>query len=115
MKQQVVGWLVGVLLVTAALGSGPLAPDAGLRPEDRRLIAQLDVRVGAQVEAGRFEEAAEGMRQVADIRQRRQGKGHWQAVDARFEAQRWALLTKVPRKDRPRLVALLVRLAQDRK
>jgi tetratricopeptide (TPR) repeat protein len=54
-----------------------------LQGEDARKAKELEKRVGALQEAGKFEEALPLAQELAELRGRVQGTDHWQAIDAR--------------------------------
>jgi CHAT domain-containing protein/tetratricopeptide (TPR) repeat protein len=108
-------WLLalGVLLAGASAGRAAAPPALGgsLTTQDRQQIAKLQSRVNGHAWAGRFEEATEALQQIAELRQRRQGRRHWQTIDARLVAWNWGRLAKVAKEDRPQVLQALRRMS----
>jgi tetratricopeptide (TPR) repeat protein len=99
-----------VLLVAASQGKAAAPPAPGpvkLTPEQQRQIDVLQQRVNRAWTTERFEEAEKAARQIAALREKWQGKRHWQSIDARFEVEIWQRRTKIPRKNRPKVVLAL--------
>jgi CHAT domain-containing protein/tetratricopeptide (TPR) repeat protein len=57
-----------------------------LQGEDARRAKELEERLGKAQEAGKFENALEAAEALARLRERAQGKDHWEAVTARWDA-----------------------------
>src|SRR5262245_66120104 len=95
---------LAVLLVGAASGFAAAPPQGkGLTPGERRELDRRNEQCLKPVAAGEFAEAAESVRKAVAIRERRQGKDHWETVDLRLVQQRWASLSDLPEKDRRKL------------
>jgi tetratricopeptide (TPR) repeat protein len=58
-----------------------------LQGDDAKKADELRKRLDGLQLAGKFAEAAEIAEQLSHLREERQGKEHWQAVDARFTAE----------------------------
>src|SRR4051812_7789734 len=73
------------LLVAGAAGARPAAPPVlsrALGPDEQRQVKELQALLQGHAQAGRFEDAADAARRVAELRKRAQGAGHWGAIDA---------------------------------
>jgi tetratricopeptide (TPR) repeat protein len=89
--------LSGLLLVPAAAALRADAPKqeaAGKPPwqrllqgEDVRQAKELEERLGKALEAGQWKDALQAAEALARLRERAQGKDHWEAVSARWEAE----------------------------
>jgi tetratricopeptide (TPR) repeat protein len=55
-----------------------------LQGDDARKAEELQKRLDAQLLAGKFDDALAIAEELAGLRQERQGREHWQAVNARF-------------------------------
>src|SRR5262249_13676168 len=64
----------------------------------------LQGQVAQAFNAGRFEEVEQLTRQIASLRERWQGKHHWQTIDARLKVEYSQLQVKIPQKDRADVV-----------
>src|SRR5262245_27876715 len=95
-----IGLLGLVALAMAAWSAAPPAQPRALTDEEQKEVAALVTRQGRHVGAGEFEQAAKVAEQIAAYRRQRQGAGHWQAIDARFQVEEWKRLAAVPVKDR---------------
>jgi CHAT domain-containing protein/tetratricopeptide (TPR) repeat protein len=104
------------LSVTFANGARAAAPPASrtFTGEEQRQIAALEKRVDEQVAKEAFEEVERLTRQVLTLRQRVQGKRHWQSVDARWAVERWQRLARVPAPRRRDVVESLAFALQGR-
>jgi tetratricopeptide (TPR) repeat protein len=58
-----------------------------LQGDDAKKAEELQKRLDELQPAGKFADALETAEQLARLREERQGKEHWQAVDARFTAE----------------------------
>jgi hypothetical protein len=91
-------------LAILLLAPGTRAPAAAppLRPLGKLTWAQgawlklTSSRLTSLVEAGRFAEAEKRAREVVALRERAQGRLHWETRDARLEMERWGRLSRVP-------------------
>src|SRR5690348_16048298 len=92
------GLAPGGLLRPAA---APPALTRELTAIEQKNVAALQARLNRHYGAGELEQAARLAEQIAVVRARLQGAGHWQAIDARFAAGSWQRLAKVPVADRP--------------
>jgi tetratricopeptide (TPR) repeat protein len=94
-----------VLSVGAAEGAAPpaLGP-ARLTKEQEGELARLQQQIGRAEAVGNFEEAVKASRQVVGLREKWQGKRHWETIGARSDLDYWQRLAKVPAKDRPEVV-----------
>ena len=91
----VLAWMLAAL-AAAALRAGEPAkePPAG-KPPWQRLLQGADARRAEEQEkqlerlqaAGKFEDALKVAEALAQLRGKVQGAGHWQAVDARWQAE----------------------------
>jgi tetratricopeptide (TPR) repeat protein len=90
--------LLGMLLVLAGgtmPAETPAEKIAASRPPWQRLLqgadakqaAELQGRVTQQQQAGRWAEALRAADELLELRQRAQGKDHWEAVDAHWQGQ----------------------------
>jgi CHAT domain-containing protein/tetratricopeptide (TPR) repeat protein len=93
---------VGVLLLAVLLARPcPAEGPAGkLNREQETHLRLLQEQINSAFWEGSFERAAEAAREVASSRERWQGKGHCQTVDAQWQVQRYETLARVPEKDR---------------
>jgi len=99
---RILAGLLGVLL--AAVVADAAAPPPRLRnltAEQEKEVRALQIRLAHAAAAGQFAEAARLAEQRAQVRTRWQGKGHWQAINARFEMMAWQHLAKLPRQTGP--------------
>jgi tetratricopeptide (TPR) repeat protein len=88
----VVGLLAGCVVVAtqAPAKEAPLERPAWqrlLRGEDHRKAQRLQEQLATLQSAGNFMEALEVAEELASLRRERQGKDHWQAVNAQFEVE----------------------------
>jgi CHAT domain-containing protein/tetratricopeptide (TPR) repeat protein len=81
-------------------GPEPLKEGRDLTAEERTEVGQLRVERNEHIFAGRFEEAVKASKTIVAYRAERQGRNHWQVIDAQGEVQRCERLTSVPAKDR---------------
>jgi tetratricopeptide (TPR) repeat protein len=84
-----VGLLAGCI-IPAALAEEPVRdkpPCQRLQGADAKKAEELQKRRDALLLAGKLDEALPSAEELAQLRQERQGKEHWQAVDARFTAE----------------------------
>jgi tetratricopeptide (TPR) repeat protein len=92
--------MLGVLGCALALGMAAEAvlsaePAAAGKPAWQRLLQgddakkaeELQKRLNALMPAGKLDEALASAEELARLRQERQGKEHWQAVNARFDVE----------------------------
>jgi tetratricopeptide (TPR) repeat protein len=83
-----------------------------LQGDDARQAKELEDRLGKLQEAGKWEEALKTATAIADLREQKQGKDHWQTIDARWQAEalrRVVRLGKEGQEDFSRSVTLLHR------
>src|SRR5688572_22054466 len=111
-------------LATLALAAGLLLGAGGRSaPPPARGPARLDAAQQGQIDAviqqrglgfvrGDFEQAAQKAREMAALREKWQGKGHWQTMDARLEVEEWQRRARVADKDRPEVVRALTLLGE---
>src|SRR5262245_23428750 len=99
MRRALMILLLAPLGVTARAAAPPLTWRA-LTAEEAKHVAALEARATRHAAAGEFEEAAALAEQMASFQAQRQGRRHWQAIDARLVAQGWRGLAAVPVKDR---------------
>jgi tetratricopeptide (TPR) repeat protein len=83
---------LAALLACAALAAGGPAAEKPpwqrlLQGDDARQAQALEKQITALQQAGQFEEALKKAETVAQLRQERQGKDHWEAVNAHFDAE----------------------------
>jgi Tfp pilus assembly protein PilF len=89
----VVGWVLALGLAReAALAAEPAAEGKPpwqrlLQGADQNRAAELRGQVGAAWQAGKWAEAVQAAEQLLELRQKVQGKDHWQAVNARWLVQ----------------------------
>ncbi len=98
-------WLSSlVLMLLAADRSWCVAPPVlgpvRLSARQQRQIDALQEQLSRAAATGRFEEAAEAAGRVVALREKWQGKKHWQTINARLGAEEWQRSTKVPVGDR---------------
>jgi tetratricopeptide (TPR) repeat protein len=92
---------VAALIVTLAgpqLGQGvaPPIPSGRLDPAQKKRLTELDHRRGKAAAAGRFAEILQLTKEMAELRRRWQGAGHWEVVDEGVAVQRWQRLAALP-------------------
>jgi tetratricopeptide (TPR) repeat protein len=90
-----------LVLVLAAFAAAPPARPRNLTAQEQKEVDALQMRLNRHFAAGEFEQAARLAEQIAAFRAQRQGRRHWQSIDARFEAASWSRLAKVPQRNRP--------------
>jgi tetratricopeptide (TPR) repeat protein len=107
---------VVVLLVTMSVASGVAPPPLprNLTAQEQKEVDALEARLQRHVAAGQFEQAAQLAEQIVAFRKHRQGAGHWETTDARFEVATWQSLARVPEGDRAAVVRAKVRTAEGR-
>jgi tetratricopeptide (TPR) repeat protein len=88
--------VLGVAVAGAARAAAPPMTYRLLTAEEQRQVAALTRRMNQQAGGGDFEEAERLARDVLALRERVQGKRHWQSVDARLEVEHWQRLRAVP-------------------
>jgi tetratricopeptide (TPR) repeat protein len=71
-----------------------------LQGEDAKKAAELEKRIGELEAADNYAEAARAARELAELRARVQGAGHWQAADARRQVQTLEKLAGLPAEQR---------------
>jgi tetratricopeptide (TPR) repeat protein len=72
----------------AAAGPQPKPPwQRLLQGDDARKAQDLEQRLGSLQEAGKFEDALKVAQELAQLRGRLQGTDHWEAVNARHDAE----------------------------
>ncbi len=78
-----------IMMLTARHGQGvaPPVPSGKLTAEQQKQIDSWWIRQQVAAQAGKMAEALRLAREVESSRQRWQGKGHWETVDARFEVE----------------------------
>src|SRR4051812_20090159 len=104
------GLVALVVLLTGASAGRTVAPPARRGPltiQDEQQIETFQIRVGGHAQAGRFEEATKALQLIAELRERRQGRGHRQSIDARLAVERWSRLNRVAKKDRSQFLQAL--------
>jgi tetratricopeptide (TPR) repeat protein len=99
---------VGVAALVDGGGAGRLRSDTptASKPPWQRLLQgdeakkahELEERSVAAWEASKWEEALRAAEQVLELRQKRQGKGHWEAVDALWEVRAFRTAQRQPAK-----------------
>jgi tetratricopeptide (TPR) repeat protein len=89
--------------VAIAAGDTPVASPVPRPPwqrllqgEDAKKAAELEKRLDALQEAGKFEEALKVARDLERRRRRVQGTDHWEAVNARWQAEAMRRVLRVP-------------------
>jgi tetratricopeptide (TPR) repeat protein len=107
---------VGIAALMKGVEGGCLRgePPASSRPPWQRLLQgddakkarELDQQVYRLSKAGKLAEALESAEAVARLRQERQGQDHWQAVDARLDAEVLRRVLRSDRKDQEEYAAL---------
>jgi tetratricopeptide (TPR) repeat protein len=100
MKRLLIGLLVLAATSAAQLPGGP----AKLTAEQQKALAALEVKLEQAARKGDFEEGERLAREVVSLRAKWQGERHWQTIDARYNAEDWQRLMKVPRKDREQVI-----------
>jgi tetratricopeptide (TPR) repeat protein len=103
--------------VTAPAPPPPTTPaDAPYRRlltgQDALLAASLEKRIGELTEAGLWAEALKLARELAALRERVQGAGHWQAADAARNVRTLLKLVALPEPDRTTFLAVPRMLAE---
>jgi tetratricopeptide (TPR) repeat protein len=99
--------LIGLAVLagaTAVWGAAPPVKWRALTAEEKKQVAAFEARVTRHQSAGEFEEAAKVAERIAKYRGERQGESHWEAAEARWEADRWRRRTTVPARDRAELL-----------
>jgi tetratricopeptide (TPR) repeat protein len=91
--------------VRGAEAAAPPTPPGKLRPADVRRLRALDAAVEKRVAAGDFAEAVKLAQQALALRTRRQGRRHWEVIDARLEVESWKLLGALSEDQRKELTA----------
>jgi Tfp pilus assembly protein PilF len=106
--------VVACLVLASAAGAQPdCGPIQDLPPWTRLLsgeaasrVAKLEQQIAQLQRAGRFAEAIEPAREVADIRTWLQGADHWQAVDARRAVDDLRRIAALPEEGRKALASV---------
>jgi CHAT domain-containing protein len=89
-------FLVLLLGTLSADAAAPPARPRNATAQEQQELEALRVRLDRHAAAAEFDQAARLAEQIAVLRARLQGARHWQAIDARLEAQRWSRRTKIP-------------------
>ena len=92
-----------VLLALSVAGAWSVAPPVRQAPftdEEAAWLAKLAGRIAEHGKAGRFEEVVKLCKQEVALRQRAQGRTHWQTLDARRQLEDWRRLEDVSQEDR---------------
>ena len=94
--------LCGLLLVltTGMLLAEPPKQGRELTAEENKEVERLEAEKSRHQVAGRFEDAVQVAKRLADYRAQRQGASHWQVIDAGQEVECLQRLTRVAAKDR---------------
>jgi tetratricopeptide (TPR) repeat protein len=77
-----------------------------LRGEAASRVAKLEQQIAQLQNAGRFAEAIEPTREVAETRTRLQGADHWQAADTRRAVDIWRTIATLPEEGRKALASV---------
>jgi tetratricopeptide (TPR) repeat protein len=104
--------LLLLLFTTAVPGAAPPASRRNLTAREQKEVAALRARLDRHFAVGEFAQAARLAEQIAAFRSRRQGAGHWQAIDARLAVARWRRRARVPEEQRRAVVRALVLLGE---
>jgi tetratricopeptide (TPR) repeat protein len=96
----------------SAQAAAPPALSRNLTAQEQEEVSTLQERVDRLAAAGEFAEAARLVDKMAAFRAERQGARHWQAINARFDAAAWQLLTRIPAGDRPAFLRARAAMAQ---
>ena len=91
----VLGLVVLMLAARHGQGVAPPVPSGKLTAEQQMQIGTLLNQQQAAAETGKMVEALRLARQIEALRQRWQGKRHWETVDARFEVEDYARLARL--------------------
>jgi tetratricopeptide (TPR) repeat protein len=83
--------------------AAPPMPSGRLDPAQEKQLGELNSRLNRAVEAGQLREALILAREIAALRQRWQGSGHWQAVDARWQVEQGQRLARLTQEQQRRL------------
>jgi CHAT domain-containing protein/Tfp pilus assembly protein PilF len=95
---------LGLMLAFCLWAAAPPTLPRALTAQEEKELAALYARRDRHDEAREFEQSAKVAQQIAQYRRERQGAGHWQASDARFDVDYWRRLAAVPAKDRAEVV-----------
>jgi hypothetical protein len=109
--------LITVLPCLVLAGDAAAQPDRGPGPdippwkrplsgEDAAQVAKLEQQIAQLQGAGRFAEAIEPAREVAEIRTRLQGADHWQTADARRAVDNLRTIAALPEEGRKALASV---------
>jgi tetratricopeptide (TPR) repeat protein len=102
---------VVVLLAAGVAAAGPGAKKSAwqrlLQGDDARKAVELQQRIDQLQQAGKFEEAVPSAEALVQLRQERQGKEHWQAVDARFQVEALRRAVRSGKEDRQAYAGML--------
>src|SRR5689334_8102109 len=96
--------LLGLVVAVAFSAAPPRSSPRHLTAEQQKEIARHEQNIATASPAGRFEEAEQAARQIATLRERWQGKAHWETANARLKQQKWQRMATLPAKDRPSAV-----------
>jgi CHAT domain-containing protein/Tfp pilus assembly protein PilF len=83
-------------LVAPSWGAAPPRSIPVLTPQQRKEIDRLDQQLFEQLLAGEFKTATSTAERILQERQRLQGSGHWETVEARRTFERWRQLSDLP-------------------
>jgi tetratricopeptide (TPR) repeat protein len=105
--------VTGLVLVRDAPAQPDRGPGQGLPAWKRQLtgeaaaqVAKLDQRIAQLRKEGKFAEAIEPAREVAEIRTRLQGADHWQAADARRAVDDLRRIAAMPEEGRKAMASV---------
>jgi tetratricopeptide (TPR) repeat protein len=105
--------MIALSVPPLALGQQPEDPEP-LKPAPRELPAEvasrvetLDEEIDGHRRAGAYEKAAEAAREVAALRTEHQGSDHWQAQDARREAETLSSIHALPEEGRAEFASVM--------
>jgi tetratricopeptide (TPR) repeat protein len=106
----------GVMVPGAPAAEGPAPPKPAwqrlLQGDEERKAGKLTARLEALRQASQFAEALEVAAALARLRQERQGKDHWQAMDAHFDAEALRRVLRGTKDDQREYAASLLRRSQ---
>jgi CHAT domain-containing protein len=103
-----VGAVLGLLLAGVAQGAAPPLPPylRLLSGAEARRAERLQKQIDAHVEAGELAEALALAKDLAELRRRQQGEGHWQAVAAGWQVRTLERAARLPEAGRREYASL---------
>src|SRR5579862_3735068 len=99
---------LAILVALQALAVGPPPLWRPLNEQEQKVVAKWRAQFGHHIAKGEFEEAVRLAKQIAEYRNHKQGKRHYEAINARLDVDYWQRLCQVAKKDRAEVVESLV-------